>query len=793
MLSPYGYETVYDITVDEVNHYISYDTGLVNKNTEISVEEAPTFPFIDQLIDQLNGCLRSPHGIKCTMFLTGNPGGPGHNYIKSKFISPAPEGGVPIKEHENADTKIFIPSNVEDNRILVENDPAYKQKLESIEDPELRRAWLQGDWDVILGGFFDDIWNQQKSRIVIPYFRPPKHWDRLMGFDWGSARPFSVGWYAISGGEYIPDLGRALPRGALVRFAEWYGCVKDRPNTGLRMESRDVARKILELEQRYNMVGSNAVDRIADPAVFKQEDGPSIAEKMAEQGVVFRRGDNKRIPGWDVMRSLMRGEMTDWEVVRTDDGEDQIINAVYTPMFYVTENCKAWIRTVPVLERDEKEPEDVDCFVAGTMISTPDGERPVETIQVGDYVNTPLGPRRVTNNFCQGPCRTHVIEMNNGRILEGTPHHKIFRRGIGLQPLCMIPSSKETEDLTLEESVCHKMQSIIEASSLEENLEGDTSSVIKRLISGMDLARRYSIASYGKITTEKSLQDTTSITKTTTHRTTTLKTLNSLLRAITLDDTTKKELNTVTIPQIVQHLLHGGVLQRENFSFGTMLAKCVKELPKENLRAQIVAALLEHDIIADTTAMSAERNDALRMNTLSGKSVRSAEKNIELAATGNEPRRRAGLSAVGSCAGSDTDMAISSSARSAARPFMPKRNEKPAAASVVKSYAGSEKKLVYNLEVEQSRLYFAEKVLVSNTTGEDHVADETRYVCASRPGKGSSTLDIQVPKTPMEREHEEIASVGSQEEDISLPVAYYDLPDDPMQDSISADDEVWGI
>jgi len=294
------------------------------------------------------------------MFLTGNPGGPGHNYIKSKFISPAPEGGVPIKEHEGADTKIFIPSNVEDNRILVENDPAYKQKLESIEDPELRRAWLQGDWDVILGGFFDDIWNQQKSRIVIPYFRPPKHWDRLMGFDWGSARPFSVGWYAISGGEYIPELGRALPRGALVRFFEWYGCVKDRPNTGIRMESRDVARQILELEQRHNLIGTNAVDRIADPAVFKQEDGPSIGEKMAEQGVVFRRGDNKRIPGWDVMRALMRGEMTDWEVIRTDDGEDQIINAIYTPMLYITENCKAWIRTVPVLERDEKEPEDID-------------------------------------------------------------------------------------------------------------------------------------------------------------------------------------------------------------------------------------------------------------------------------------------------------------------------------------------------------------------------------------------------------------------------------------------------
>lgn len=336
------------------------DFFLGSQFTELSVEEATSFPFISELIDKLNGCLRSPHGIKCTMFMTSNPGGPGHNYIKTRYISPEPMGGVPIKDHEDADTKVFIPSNVDDNQVLMQNDPAYRQKLESIEDPNLRRAWLFGDWDVILGGFFDDIWNQQKSKIILPPFRPPKHWDRLVGFDWGSARPFSVGWYAISGGEYIPELGKAIPRGSLVRFAEWYGCVKDQPNTGIRMESRDVARRIIDMEERYGFLGNGMVDRIADPAIFKQEDGPSIAEKMAEQGVVFRRGDNKRVPGWDVMRSLMRGEMSDWETMQNDDGEQVIINAVYEPRLYITENCKAWIRTVPVLEREEKDPEDVD-------------------------------------------------------------------------------------------------------------------------------------------------------------------------------------------------------------------------------------------------------------------------------------------------------------------------------------------------------------------------------------------------------------------------------------------------
>lgn len=759
--------------------------------TEISVEEATTFPFIDQLVNQLRGCLRSAHGVKCTMFLTSNPGGPGHSFIKSKFISPARQGGVPIKEREDGDTKIFIPSNVEDNRILVENDPQYKQKLESIEDPELRRAWLFGDWDVVLGGFFDDIWNQQKSKIVIPYFKPPKHWDRIVGFDWGSARPFSVGWYAVSGGEFVPELGRALPRGALVRFFEWYGCVKERPNTGLRMESRDVARQILELEAKHDLVGHAPPDRIADPAVFKQEDGPSIGEKMAEQGVVWRKGDNKRIPGWDIMRSLMRGEMSDWEVMTDEDGKEMIINAVYEPMLYVTENCKAWLRTVPVLERDEKEPEDIDCFVEETLISVPEGERPIEEIQIGDYVNTPIGPRRVTNNFCQGPTDTHIVELANGKALEGTKYHKIFHPGYGLQPLCMIPSDTENENLLIEEGICQLLKSslIEESISNEGTGTSDTSSVIQQLANGMDLVQRFSTDLCGRIITEIFQQDTASITKTTTPQTTSLKTLNSFLRAIMLDTISKKELETVTLPQTVQDMLSGGTLKREGFSFEKMLERCVSILPKENLRALIVATLLERLIKQGNIVPSASKKTRAKTSILSGRNAQSAESNIKLAAMESAQQRLVDRNAAGSLDDSDTDTAINSSARSAAKPFMLKDGEKLAATSVVRSYAGNEKKLVYNLEVEQSRLYYAEGVLASNTTQEDHCADECRYVAASRPGHGKSMLDIPEPKGPMELEHEQIQAIGREGEDLEMPRVIQDFPDNPLKDFFSAADE----
>jgi len=309
--------------------------------TELSLEEATQFGFINEMIDKLKACLRSPHGVPCHMFLTGNPGGPGHNAVKQRFIIPNRAGGSPIPDGD--EMAIFIPSNVDDNQVLCQNDPKYVNRLKSIKDPNLRAAWLVGDWDVVMGGFFDDVWDEPNN--VVPRFSVPEHWPRLMGLDWGTAKPFSVGWYAVSGGDYIPELGYSLPRGSLIRYAEWYGCLQDQANVGLRLNSDQVAQGILRME--YERGEDNLVfDRIADPSIFKVDDGPSIAEKFANAGVVLRRGDNRRIYGWDELRKLMAKK-------EQDDGS-------HWPMFYVTTNCEAFRRTVPVLERDEKEWDDLN-------------------------------------------------------------------------------------------------------------------------------------------------------------------------------------------------------------------------------------------------------------------------------------------------------------------------------------------------------------------------------------------------------------------------------------------------
>jgi hypothetical protein len=91
--------------------------------------------------------------------------------------------------------------------------------------------------------------------------------------DWGSAKPFSVGWWAIVTDDYAHE-GMILPRGCMVRYREWYG--SKAPNVGLKMTAEEVADGIKERE-----VGEKILDGVIDPATFAQDGGPSIAERIA--------------------------------------------------------------------------------------------------------------------------------------------------------------------------------------------------------------------------------------------------------------------------------------------------------------------------------------------------------------------------------------------------------------------------------------------------------------------------------------------------------------------------------
>lgn len=296
--------------------------------TRVYVEEVGNFPSQAPIM-KLMATLRSGAGVPVGMRLTGNPGGAGHTWVKARYIDPAPLGYRVVSDEVTGLQRVYIPSRVTDNRFLGED---YVQRLRAVGSATLVKAWLEGDWSVVEGAFFD-CWDSHKH-VVTP-FAVPADWLRFRAFDWGSASPFSVGWWAVAGDDY-----GSIPRGALVRYREWYGAAS--PNKGLKLTTEEVAAGIRSRDESDKITYA-----VADPAIFAADGGPSRAEIFNRHGIYFRPADNKRVStngamgGWDEMRQRLKG-----------------IDGV--PMLYVFETCRDFIRTVPSLPHDDKRPEDID-------------------------------------------------------------------------------------------------------------------------------------------------------------------------------------------------------------------------------------------------------------------------------------------------------------------------------------------------------------------------------------------------------------------------------------------------
>lgn len=296
--------------------------------TDAAVEEAGNYDS-PAPIDRLNGVLRSAKGVPTQLLLTGNPGGAGQGWIRQRYVDPAPLGlKVLIRQLPNGKEHryVYIPSKVTNNQILLRNDPDYINRLYLVGSPQLVQAWLDGDWNSIEGAFFPEF--DIRKHVVAP-ITLPAHWTRFRAKDWGSAKPFSIGWYAVSDGE-LPQ----FPRGALIKYREWYGMKEGQPNVGLKMTAETVGSGIREREK-----GDRIAYGVIDPSAFIEDGGPCIASMMAP--TIWRPADNKRIPGWDQLRGRLVGE----------GGK---------PMLYFFSTCTHTIRTLPMLQHDPVKAEDVD-------------------------------------------------------------------------------------------------------------------------------------------------------------------------------------------------------------------------------------------------------------------------------------------------------------------------------------------------------------------------------------------------------------------------------------------------
>lgn len=281
-----------------------------------------------------------------------NPGGPGHNWVKGGFVDMAPPLAItPMPKTEGGLKRQYIPAALADNPTLLENDPDYADRLEGLGNSALVRAMLTGDWNIVAGGALDDVWS---DRCVVPRFKVPAGWYVDRSFDWGSAHPFSVGWWAEADGTEakLPDGSTFCPpRGSIVLCGEWYGAKA--PNEGLKMSPRDVAKGIVEREQAMQAAGHIATKPRPGPAdnqisAVSQPGTPTIADEMATEGVHWEKSDKaagSRKNGLELLRSRLR-----------EAGKP----LPEKPAIYFMEHCRAAISHLPVLPRDSRDPDDVD-------------------------------------------------------------------------------------------------------------------------------------------------------------------------------------------------------------------------------------------------------------------------------------------------------------------------------------------------------------------------------------------------------------------------------------------------
>jgi hypothetical protein len=261
-----------------------------------------------------------------------NPGSIGHAWVKRTFISPKPEQEIwRTPSDEGGMLRQFIPSKLTENPYLMRDDPNYADRLRGMGSDDLVRAILDGDWNIIAGQAFEKL---TKAKHCIDPFEPPDDWLTFGSLDWGSSAPFSFGAWCVSNGDELQD-HRKYPRGALIRYDEWYG-YGGKPNEGLRMEVGEVASGIKSrFPRKFAYI-------VADNSMWDVDGGPSLAEQMNRKGVILRRADKSRLIGYQEVRS---------RIIGNEDG----------PQLYATKNCHhGFWRTMPDLVMDERHIEDVD-------------------------------------------------------------------------------------------------------------------------------------------------------------------------------------------------------------------------------------------------------------------------------------------------------------------------------------------------------------------------------------------------------------------------------------------------
>lgn len=292
--------------------------------TWLGIDEITQYPD-DEILEKLKLSLRSPDpAIPIYIRATTNPSGVGRGWVKERWVDLAPSGErvtivVPTSLGDMKITRKWFQSTVKDNPALLDNNPQYLASLANISNENLRRQWLEGDWDAADGLAFTEF---SRDVHVCEPFKIPNNWPKFRACDWGYSSLAVVLWMAV---DYDNNI---------YVYREYTDKLKTADVFAENVRSREYDERI-----RYGVLDSSVWAK-------RGEMGETPADTMTRYGLNWMPAD--RSPG-----SRKAGKMMIHKYLQVNEETGQ-------PRIKIFNTCKELIAELSNLPLDEKDPEDVD-------------------------------------------------------------------------------------------------------------------------------------------------------------------------------------------------------------------------------------------------------------------------------------------------------------------------------------------------------------------------------------------------------------------------------------------------
>lgn len=273
----------------------------------IFIDEATQ--FTESQFRTLGACLRGATKVPRRMYLTCNPGGIGHAWVKRLFVDKEYQDG------EKEEDYLFIHATIDDNPQLLEGSPEYRQMLDLLPE-DVRRAWRYGDWNALAGTYFPEF--QKDTHVIEPFYRIPDEWKKYRAFDYGLDM-FACLWVAVDFDGRCYVYREVQQKNLIVS------------------EAAQLALSLTPPNERIEFT-------IAPPDMWnrQKDSGKSMAEIFAQNGVGLIRASNNRVQGWMAEKEMLK----------------PLKNKQDKPGLLVTNDCRGLIRNIMLIQRDEKNPSD---------------------------------------------------------------------------------------------------------------------------------------------------------------------------------------------------------------------------------------------------------------------------------------------------------------------------------------------------------------------------------------------------------------------------------------------------